>query len=203
MLMPCYWLLLKILEFVTRGKKDPSLFGPRNYISEPLEPPEGSESPKRREDVDFSQVSAVVGKEMECGLDSPLEFQKFPEIKNEGFKGRSQKGVKTSDNDSDKEVWEVVKDEKKESEATNLKEKNEKGLNQQKSEDGIEDLLKNEIVSHVGDPNLNPKQVREAEVHILEGKGPKRITGHILKFGWNQRTGNEVDLYLYFFGFIS
>eukprot|EP00850_Spirogloea_muscicola_P015909 SM000126S26285 [mRNA] locus=s126:92:3575:+ [translate_table: standard] len=67
----CFWLLTRALAFSGADARDASLFQPSNLLTHPL----GSLDmplPVRRSGVNFSDYSLVLGKELSCGLNSPL-----------------------------------------------------------------------------------------------------------------------------------
>lgn len=71
MVTNCYWLLRKILDFTSEGNKDPVLFHP-SKMTAPLHK-DKNQLPSRRNDVNFSTYSAVVGKDLLCHKDSRFE----------------------------------------------------------------------------------------------------------------------------------
>lgn len=74
MVSNCYWLLKKLLDFTSGDIQDPVIFPATNELSSPL----GSVDtilPMRRDDVNFSLYSAVLGHPLQCGTDSPLGVQ--------------------------------------------------------------------------------------------------------------------------------
>ncbi|GMN50537.1 hypothetical protein TIFTF001_019705 [Ficus carica] len=73
MVTNCYWLLRKILDFTSRGIKDPVLFSKSAKQDSPLYM-DNNQLPSRRTDVNFSAYSAVIGKELICGSDSRFEI---------------------------------------------------------------------------------------------------------------------------------
>jgi hypothetical protein len=62
----CYWLLLQMLEFTAGGKKPTTLFPIGFSQNEPV----GTDGvlPSRRDDVNFTEYSAVLGKRLEVSL---------------------------------------------------------------------------------------------------------------------------------------
>ncbi|XP_062090783.1 subtilisin-like protease SBT6.1 [Humulus lupulus] len=73
MVTNCYWLLRKILEFTSGNIRDPVLFSNSAKQDSALYE-EDNQLPSRRTDVNFSAYSAVVGKELICGIDSRFEI---------------------------------------------------------------------------------------------------------------------------------
>ncbi|KAM6582260.1 hypothetical protein CsatB_009262 [Cannabis sativa] len=73
MVTNCYWLLRKILDFTSGNIRDPVLFSNSAKQDSALYE-EDNQLPSRRTDVNFSAYSAVVGKELICGIDSRFEI---------------------------------------------------------------------------------------------------------------------------------
>lgn len=74
MVIDCYWLLKKLLEFSSRDIRDPVLFSPSRQIFTPIIGPE-SLLPSRRDDVNFSAYSSVVDHTLHCNNDARFEVQ--------------------------------------------------------------------------------------------------------------------------------
>ncbi|GAA0146676.1 serine protease [Lithospermum erythrorhizon] len=72
MVTNCYWLLKRILDFTSRGIKDPVLFTDSVRQKMPLHL-DRHHLPSRRTDVNFSTYSSVLGKELICRRDSRFE----------------------------------------------------------------------------------------------------------------------------------
>lgn len=89
MVTNCYWLLRKILDFTSRGIKDPVLFSKSAKQDSPLYV-DNNQLPSRRSDVNFSAYSAVIGKELICGSDSRFEIWGTKGYNLE-FRGRNRK----------------------------------------------------------------------------------------------------------------
>ncbi|CAI7861301.1 unnamed protein product [Closterium sp. NIES-53] len=94
----CFWLLREMLSFATEGKKDPTLFHHRNELQVAMGGGGGEEGhknrsdlsrgfsgadsklggsevfvlPERRTDVNFTDLSLVLGKPLVCGQDSKV-----------------------------------------------------------------------------------------------------------------------------------
>lgn len=72
MVTNCYWLLRKLLDFTSHGRKDPILFSKSVKLEAPLYQ-DDNQLPTRRTDVEFSAYSSVNGKELICRSDSRFE----------------------------------------------------------------------------------------------------------------------------------
>lgn len=72
MVTNCYWLLKKILDFTNSNIRDPVLFSDSAKTKIPLLV-DDRQLPSRRNDVNFSTYSSVVGKELVCQHDSRFE----------------------------------------------------------------------------------------------------------------------------------
>ncbi|KAG5582596.1 hypothetical protein H5410_053223 [Solanum commersonii] len=72
MVVDCYWLLKKILDFTSRNEKDPVLFSDSVSQNTPLYV-DNNKLPSLRTDMNFSMYSRVVGKELICEWDSRFE----------------------------------------------------------------------------------------------------------------------------------
>ena len=68
----CFWLLKEVLAFAAGGRAEGALFPAAARLAAPLVA--GGELPLRRSDVDFAPLSAVLGKDPQCGLDTPPAF---------------------------------------------------------------------------------------------------------------------------------
>eukprot|EP01018_Ginkgo_biloba_P001924 Gb_20792 [translate_table: standard] len=72
MVINCYWLLRKILDFTSQNIRDPMIFSPSNRLASPLVRHE-TPFPARREDVNFSLYSLVMSHELVCKNDARFE----------------------------------------------------------------------------------------------------------------------------------
>uniref|UniRef100_A0A7N0TYX2 Uncharacterized protein n=2 Tax=Kalanchoe fedtschenkoi TaxID=63787 RepID=A0A7N0TYX2_KALFE len=72
MVTNCYWLLKKMLDYTSNHVQDPILFSKAAKLDMPLYE-EDSRLPSRRNDVNFSSYSSVLGKELVCKNDSRFE----------------------------------------------------------------------------------------------------------------------------------
>jgi hypothetical protein len=70
----CYWLLKKLLDFTSHNIRDPVIFPATNELATALGMPD-SPLPMRRDDVNFSSYSLVLGQPLRCGTDAPLGVQ--------------------------------------------------------------------------------------------------------------------------------
>ena len=71
----CYWLLLQMLDFAAGGNKPTTLFPIGFSQSEPV----GTDAPlpKRRDDINFTEYSAVLGKPLEVSRWSLHHTERF------------------------------------------------------------------------------------------------------------------------------
>lgn len=72
MVTNCFWLLKKMLDYTSNRVQDPVLFSKAARLDMPLYE-EDSRLPSRRNDVNFSSYSSVLGKELLCKNDSRFE----------------------------------------------------------------------------------------------------------------------------------
>ncbi|CAM6003006.1 unnamed protein product [Sphagnum balticum] len=70
----CYWLLKKLLDFTSCNIRDPVIFPATNELGTALGM-QDSPLPMRRDDVNFSSYSLVLGQPLRCGTDAPLAVQ--------------------------------------------------------------------------------------------------------------------------------
>lgn len=105
MVINCYWLLRKLLDFTSQNIQDPMLFAPSSRLASPLV--RDGAFPARREDVNLSTYSSVINRELVCRNDARFEVlgangydshatwrnRKLPGIPNI-FLERSPKGTK-------------------------------------------------------------------------------------------------------------
>eukprot|EP00897_Mesotaenium_endlicherianum_P007974 jgi/Mesen1/7204/ME000371S06292 len=77
MVASCYWLLRKLLDFTANGTHDPALFAPANQLAAPLGGGALEQAlplPQRRDDVNFTEYSLVLGHDLACGPDAPAQL---------------------------------------------------------------------------------------------------------------------------------
>ncbi|XP_057867464.2 subtilisin-like protease SBT6.1 isoform X2 [Cryptomeria japonica] len=72
MVVNCYWLLRKLLDFTSQNIRDPRIFPASNRLASPLIRNDGS-FPARREDVNLSSYSLVMNHNLMCGNDARFE----------------------------------------------------------------------------------------------------------------------------------
>uniref|UniRef100_A0A7N0ZYW1 Uncharacterized protein n=1 Tax=Kalanchoe fedtschenkoi TaxID=63787 RepID=A0A7N0ZYW1_KALFE len=72
MVTNCFWLLKKMLDYTSNHVQDPILFSKATKLDVPLYE-EDNRLPSRRNDVNFSSYSSVLGKELVCENDSRFE----------------------------------------------------------------------------------------------------------------------------------
>ncbi|CAM8938679.1 hypothetical protein QQ045_014903 [Rhodiola kirilowii] len=72
MVTNCFWLLKKMLDYTSNHVQDPVLFSKAAKLDVPLYE-EDNRLPSRRNDMNFSSYSSVLGKELICKTDSRFE----------------------------------------------------------------------------------------------------------------------------------